>query len=98
MSKIKLRRTYEEKGSEDGYRVLVDCLCPRGIKKEDLPYSWWGKDIAPSDELRKSFKDDKDKFHDFKISYKEELEDNNSKSDFLNKIENQLRNIIKQWF
>ncbi|MGO1469321.1 MAG: DUF488 domain-containing protein [Tissierella sp.] len=91
MSKIKLHRAYEEKGKDDGYRVLVDRLWPRGIKKEDLPYSLWPKDMAPSDKLRESFNHDEDKFDDFKKSYKEELEDNKMKSEFLDKVKTQLQ-------
>lgn len=91
MSEIKIRRAYEEKGKDDGYRILVDRLWPRGIKKEDLSYSWWPKDIAPSDELRKSFNHEKDKFDDFRKSYKDELENKNIKDEFLNKVETQLK-------
>ncbi len=91
MAEIKIRRAYEEKGKDDGYRVLVDRLWPRGIKKEDLTYSWWAKDIAPSDELRESFNHDKDKFNNFKKSYKKELENNEIKAEFLDKIKTQLK-------
>lgn len=91
MSEIKLRRAYDEKGQEDGYRVLVDRLWPRGIKKEDLAYSWWPKDIGPSDELRKSFDHDTDKFESFKEDYKKELEENSLKSEFISKIKKQLK-------
>ena len=91
MHKIKLRRAYDEKGKDDGYRVLVDRLWPRGIKKEDLPYSWWPKEIAPSDELRETFGHDKDKFQDFKKSYKKELDNNHLKEEFLSKIKTQLK-------
>ena len=91
MSKIKIQRAYEEKEKDDGYRILVDRLWPRGIKKENLSYSWWPKDIAPSDKLRKSFDHDKDKFTDFKKSYKEELENNKIKAEFLEKIKTQLK-------
>lgn len=90
MSKIKIRRAYTEKGKDDGYCILVDRLWPRGIKKEDLSYSWWPKDIAPSDKLRKSFDHDADKFSDFKKSYKKELEDNELKDEFLDKVKYQL--------
>lgn len=91
MPVVKLRRAYEEKGKDDGYRILVDRLWPRGIKKEDLSYSWWAKDITPSDDLRKSFHEDKKKFNEFKKSYKEELEENDKKSEYLDKVEKQLK-------
>ena len=90
MCEILLKRTYDDKGSDDGYRVLIDRLWPRGIAKEDLSYSWWPKDIAPSDELRKAFGHDKDKFSDFKKKYKKELDNNDLKDEFLEKIDKQL--------
>ncbi|WP_446740006.1 DUF488 domain-containing protein [Psychrobacter sp. DAB_AL62B] len=60
------------------------------MKKENLSYSWWPKDIASSDKLRKSFDHDEDKFSDFKQSYKKELEDNDLKDEFLDKVKTQL--------
>lgn len=91
MAEIKLRRAYDEKGQDDGYRVLIDRLWPRGIKKEELSYSWWPKDIAPSDELRKSFDHDTEKFESFKKEYKKELEEKSIKSEFLDKVKKQLK-------
>lgn len=91
MAEIKLRRAYDEKGKDDGYRILVDRLWPRGLKKEELSYSWWPKDIAPSDELRKSFDHETDEFESFKKDYKKELEDNSLKSEFLDKVKEQLK-------
>ncbi len=90
MSEIKLSRAYDEKGKDDGYRMLVDRLWPRGIKKEDLSYSWWPKEIAPSTELRQSFDHEASKFESFKKDYKEELEENSMKDELLNKVETQL--------
>lgn len=91
MAEIKLKRAYDDKNSDDGYRVLVDRLWPRGIKKEDLSYSWWPKEIAPSSDLRKEFGHDPDKFADFKEEYKKELKDNDLKDEFLEKIGKQLK-------
>ena len=81
---LKLRRAYTEKAKDDGYCILIDLLWSRGIKK------WWPKNIAPSDKLRKSFNHDEDKFNDFKKSYQKELEDNELKDKFLNKVKTQL--------
>ena len=53
MTQIRIKRVYEEPDATDGYRVLVDRLWPRGIKKEHLKYDVWEKDIAPSPKLRK---------------------------------------------
>lgn len=91
MSMIKIRRAYVEKGTDDGYRILVDKLWPRGIKKEDLSYSWWAKDITPSTEIRKKFDHVPEKFDDFKKSYKKELEANEATSEFLDKISTQIK-------
>lgn len=91
MSKIKLRRAYEEKEKDDGYNILVDRLWPRGIKKENLSYSWWPKDIAPSNKLRQFFDHDVDKLNNFKESYKKELEVNKLKDEFLDKVKTQIK-------
>ena len=48
MTQIRIKRVYEEPNATDGYRVLVDRLWPRGIKKEHLKYDVWEKDITPS--------------------------------------------------
>jgi uncharacterized protein YeaO (DUF488 family) len=52
---IRVKRVYAPAAKEDGWRVLVDRLWPRGMKKEAAKLDWWMKDVAPSDELRKSF-------------------------------------------
>lgn len=67
------KRAYEQTGSSDGYRVLVDRLWPRGLKKEELDLDEWCKDIAPSTELRKWFAHDPAKFDEFKARYLSEL-------------------------
>jgi uncharacterized protein YeaO (DUF488 family) len=72
---IKLKRAYEPAARSDGYRVLVERLWPRGIRKEDLPLDRWEKDIAPSTELRKWFSHDPAKWSEFKQRYRHELRD-----------------------
>ena len=52
---ILLKRIYEEKEDSDGFRILVDRLYPRGIKKESLHIDLWAKEIAPTDTLRKAY-------------------------------------------
>ena len=52
---IVLKRAYEEPRTEDGYRVLVDRLWPRGVSKEEAQLDEWLKEAAPSDQLRKAF-------------------------------------------
>lgn len=71
---IQKKRAYEAASKNDGYRILVDRLWPRGIKKEDLLYNAWWKDLAPSTELRKKFGHDPKCWSSFKSQYKKELE------------------------
>lgn len=71
---IQCKRVYDAASKEDGYRVLVDRLWPRGIKKVDLAYDEWCKTLAPSTELRKAFHGEAIDFAAFKKSYREELE------------------------
>lgn len=70
---VKLKRIYEEKSADDGMRILVDRVWPRGLSKEDAAIDLWAKDAAPSSELRKWFDHDADKYENFKQKYKEEL-------------------------
>lgn len=70
---VKIKRAYEPRGPRDGYRVLVDRLWPRGIKKLKLPLDDWMKEVAPSSELRKKFGHDPEKWDDFRKRYELEL-------------------------
>jgi len=72
---IKTKRIYEEHSDADGYRVLVDRLWPRGIKKENAHIDLWLKEVAPSNELRKWFAHDPEKWKQFQAKYKAELKD-----------------------
>ena len=72
-SRVKLKRAYEPPATEDGPRVLVDRLWPRGIKKADAALSAWMKDIAPSTALRKWFSHDPAKWSEFRTRYTEEI-------------------------
>ena len=72
---IHIKRAYEDPAREDGYRVLVDRLWPRGIAKQDLKIDVWLKDLAPSTGLRKWFAHDVTKWDAFKRRYFEELDD-----------------------
>jgi|GEM_PF-97383 len=72
--KIVIKRAYDEADNDDGYRVLVDRLWPRGVKKELLAVDEWCKDVAPSTELRKWFNHDPAKFKEFTVKYQNELE------------------------
>ena len=70
---LKMKRIYESPEETDGFRILVDRLWPRGVKKEAAQLDAWLKDSAPSPDLRKWFAHDPDKFAAFKERYEEEL-------------------------
>ena len=71
--KIALKRVYDEPEPGDGTRVLVDRLWPRGLSKERAHIDLWLKEIAPSNELRKWFGHDPEKFSEFRHRYVAEL-------------------------
>src|SRR5512137_432080 len=83
---IKLKRIYEHPSTEDGYRILVDKLWPRGLKKEEAKIDLWLKEIAPSTILRKWFSHDLTKWFDFKKKYTLELEKNIGLLDKIRKL------------
>jgi len=74
MYNIFIKRNYEPVNPKDGFRVLVDRLWPRGIKKDDAKIDLWLKEIAPSAELRKWYSHDPEKWKEFKMKYFEELD------------------------
>lgn len=87
MTQIKLKRVYEDMSEDDGFRVLVDHLWPRGMKKEHLHYDLWAKDITPSTGLRKWFHEDiPDRWHDFETMYEKELSESVAVKDFVKTI------------
>lgn len=75
---IRLKRVYEKPSRNDGCRVLVERLWPRGLSKAQAHVDLWVKDAAPSTTLRKWFSHDPEKWHDFKTRYFEELSKNSS--------------------
>lgn len=70
---IRVKRAYERPSPEDGYRVLVDRLWPRGVKKEALRLDLWAKDVAPSPALRQWFGHEPARFGAFSRRYRTEL-------------------------
>ncbi len=70
---LKIKRAYEQPEAEDGERVLVDRLWPRGLSKDKLKIDRWEKVLAPSDDLRKWFGHEAEKWDEFKRRYREEL-------------------------
>jgi uncharacterized protein YeaO (DUF488 family) len=71
---IRLKRAYEEPEETDGFRVLVDRLWPRGIRKEKAKIDLWHKDIAPSNELRAWYHREPDQWDEFEEKYFQELD------------------------
>lgn len=74
MPRILIKRIYEPPSEEDGFRVLVDRIWPRGVSKKDAAIDHWAKDIAPSTELRKWFNHDPVRWNEFQKRYQLELE------------------------
>jgi uncharacterized protein YeaO (DUF488 family) len=79
---IKIKRVYEKYDVNDGFRILIDRLWPRGLSKEEAKIDLWMKEIAPSDNLRKWFAHDPKKWEEFMKKYEEELRKNEN----LNKL------------
>jgi uncharacterized protein YeaO (DUF488 family) len=74
--KIRIKRVYEKPAKEDGYRILVDRLWPRGLTKEKAKIDFWPKNLAPSTELRQWYGHDPAKWGEFKTRYFAELQAN----------------------
>jgi uncharacterized protein YeaO (DUF488 family) len=72
---FRLKRVYETPSPEDGFRVLVERLWPRGVSKERAALDLWLKEIAPSPELRKWFSHDLTRWEEFQARYAAELDD-----------------------
>jgi len=80
---IKIKRAYDDPADEDGFRILVDRLWPRGLLKSDAKIDLWLKEIAPSNKLRKWYHQNPDEWNKFKKKYYDELK---NKKDMLKKI------------
>ena len=70
---VRMKRAYEAPAADDGYRVLIDRLWPRGRRKEDLRLDAWLKDLAPSRELRTWYGHDPARWPEFRARYGREL-------------------------
>lgn len=84
MNEFRCKRIYEPTADTDGFRVLVDRLWPRGIRKENARINLWAKEIAPSKELRKWFSHDPAKYDAFEALYRQELNRNPASREFKN--------------
>ncbi|HLI07885.1 MAG TPA: DUF488 domain-containing protein [Ktedonobacteraceae bacterium] len=91
MLNIALKRAYDEPAADDGTRVLVDRLWPRGLSKERARIDLWLKEVAPSAELRKWYGHDPEKFEEFRRRYESELATEPARSEI-----NKLRELAAQ--
>jgi uncharacterized protein YeaO (DUF488 family) len=84
---IRIKRVYEKSSKEDGVRILVDGLWPRGMKKEEVEMREWVKDLSPSSELRTWFGHDPERWPEFQKRYRTELKKNEAVAGFVEKYE-----------
>lgn len=89
MADIKIKRIYDAPEKTDGFRILVDRLWPRGIKKENAQVDIWMKEVAPSTELRKWFNHDPEKWKQFWADYTKELKHSDAVKDLVEQIKRQ---------
>lgn len=71
---VRVRRAYDPPSDDDGYRVLVDRLWPRGLSKERAQFDEWCKQVAPSTELRRWYSHDPERYEEFARRYQSELD------------------------
>lgn len=83
---IHIKRAYQPADKTDGYRILVDRIWPRGVKKAEAEVSEWIKEAAPSTELRKWFNHDPEKWKDFQKKYLDELKNNAAADELLDLV------------
>ncbi len=84
---VRIKRVYDDPAKADGYRILVDRIWPRGVKKEEADVDEWMKDVGPSTDLRHWFGHDPERFTEFADRYRAELKG----SDALAKLRERCR-------
>lgn len=87
--KLSIKRVYEKPSKNDGHRILIDRLWPRGLSKDKAAVDLWLKEIAPSTELRKWFNHDPEKWPQFKERYKAEIKAN---EEAVQKLKEEIKN------
>jgi len=90
---IKVKRVYDQPAPEDGYRVLVDRLWPRGLSKESAHVDLWMRDVAPTTELRKWYGHEVSKWLEFRQRYEKELAQHGELLDLIRDIEHQRKTV-----
>jgi len=86
---IRVKRVYDPPSGDDGFRLLVDRLWPRGLSKEDAKVDLWLRDISPSSDLRKWYSHDPAKWHAFQKRYVRELSSKEELLDQVRRIEHE---------
>lgn len=96
---VKLKRVFDPSEPSDGLRILVDRFWPRGVKKADLEYDIWAKDVTPSDEMRRLFHADPDaNWQAFSDGYRKELESSEKLTELIDEIDKINANCITLLF
>ncbi len=90
---IRIKRAYEPISKDDGYRILVERLWPRGLTKNKAKIDLWLKDIAPSTELRKWFSHDPEKWNEFRRKYRKEISSKRDIIEQIRKIEKEKKKV-----
>lgn len=83
---LNIKRVYDHPDINDGYRILVDRLWPRGISRSELIFDDWMKDLAPSTSLRKWFNHEPEKWSAFIWRYEQELKDNKAVAELIKNL------------
>ena len=90
MGELRWKRIYDTAEEDDGFRVLIDRLWPRGISKADAQLGAWARDVAPSAALRSAYHRNETDYKTFAESYEKELYDNDEMTEFIKEIKNKL--------
>ncbi|HVX85502.1 MAG TPA: DUF488 domain-containing protein [Phycisphaerae bacterium] len=88
---VRIKRVYEPANPADGVRILVDRLWPRGVSKQRSALDLWLKDVAPSDELRKWFGHDPERWKEFQARYRRELKSSKPAAEALRLLREKAR-------
>jgi uncharacterized protein YeaO (DUF488 family) len=94
MASILLKRAYERPSPNDGIRILVDRLWPRGLKKDAAALDYWEKELAPTPSLRKWFGHRPERFKEFTLRYRIELRDNPAVPEVLGRIGSKTATLV----
>ena len=91
MGELRWKRAYDMAEEDDGFRILIDRLWPRGVGKAAAQLGDWARDVAPSAALRSAFHRNETDYKTFAESYEKELQDNDEMTKFIEEIKNKLK-------